>query len=368
MTPYSYISPDWSGPEMIDTIEITNFRSFAQTSIANCRRVNLIVGDNGSGKTALLEAVFIAAGPSPEIALRTRAWRGMAAGSFQGTHEQMDRALWGDLFHDFNVSKSAIVSLKGSKNHTRSVTITFQDSLKQVPIKKGNGTPAMTFEHRRPIVFEWKSPGGVKLSASPYIEDEKMTFPPAPASLVRSSFFAANQTYAAHEIASRFSELSRTFQHKTFVDLFSSQFRNIEDLSVESIGGMAALFASVTNLSEKIPLSLASGGMNKLAAILLAFSSQRGGVVIIDEIESGFYYKKIPLVWKSILDLAKAFDVQVFASTHSGECLRAAAALAEQNPDDFCLFRTSADNGSTSVRQIGSQKLIAAIEEDIELR
>jgi predicted ATPase len=131
---------------------------------------------------------------------------------------------------------------------------------------------------------------------------------------------------------------------------------------------MSSLFASVKDLSEKIPVSLASGGTNKLAAILLAFSAYPGGIVIIDEIESGFYYKKLPLVWQSILTLAKAFDVQVFASTHSGECLRAAAALAESSPEDFCLYRTVNNSGSTSVRQIGSQKLIAAMEEDIELR
>lgn len=357
------------GSEMIDSIEIKNFRSFAQAAIAGCRRLNLIVGDNGSGKTALLEAVFLASGPGPETALRTRAWRGMSGGSFQGTGEQIDYALWGDLFHDFNVEKLAFVGLKGSAPHTRSVAISFQDSIKAVPVPKKDrgGGATMSFEQRRPVEFEWKA-GQVKWTSSPYIERGEIKFPPAPDSLVRSTFFPANQTYAGWETANRFSELSRTFKQSKFVELFTQQFKNIEDLSVESVGGMAALFASVNGVSEKIPLSLASGGMSKLASILLAFSHQPGGVVIIDEIESGFYYKKIPFVLESILSLAKAFDVQVFLSTHSGECLKAAAKLAEGNPDEICLFRTVNDNGATSVRQIGSKKLITAIEEDIELR
>jgi ABC-type transporter Mla maintaining outer membrane lipid asymmetry ATPase subunit MlaF len=353
---------------MIETIEIENFRSFSRIAIPNCRRINIIVGDNGSGKTALLEAVFVAAGPSAETTLRTRAWRGGGEGSFQGTHEQMDRALWGDLFHNFNVEKPAIVKLKGTKDHTRSVAIHFQDEIKTTAVPKRGGGAQLSFEHRRPVEFEWKAPGGYKLTMSPYLEDGQIKFPPAPNTLVRSSFYAANRTYASFEVANRFSELSRTFRHNKFIDLLTAKFQNLEDLSVESVGGIATMFATVTGLSEKIPLSLASGGMNKLVAILLAFSSQPGGIVIIDEIESGFYYKKIPLVWDSILALAKAFDVQVFASTHSGECLRAAAELAENNIDEFSLFRTSNQNGVTSVRQIGSQKLIAAMEEDIELR
>jgi AAA15 family ATPase/GTPase len=45
---------------MIHSIDIRNFRCFERLEIGNCRRINLLVGDNGSGKTALLEAIFLA--------------------------------------------------------------------------------------------------------------------------------------------------------------------------------------------------------------------------------------------------------------------------------------------------------------------
>jgi recombinational DNA repair ATPase RecF len=65
-----------TGYQMIETIKIRNFRSYDDVEIKDARRINVIVGENGSGKTALLEALFLAMGPSPEIALRTRLWRG----------------------------------------------------------------------------------------------------------------------------------------------------------------------------------------------------------------------------------------------------------------------------------------------------
>ena len=55
---------------MVNSFSIKNFRSFNEVKVEGCKRINLIVGDNGSGKTALLEALFLAAGVSPELLLR----------------------------------------------------------------------------------------------------------------------------------------------------------------------------------------------------------------------------------------------------------------------------------------------------------
>ena len=112
-----------SGYQMVDSVSIQNFRSFNDVKIDNCRRINIIVGENGSGKTALLEALFLAAGVSPELAMRTRTWRGFDGGMMSGSHEDLHQALWADLFHKFQTSKSALVSLKGSTEHTRSVVV-----------------------------------------------------------------------------------------------------------------------------------------------------------------------------------------------------------------------------------------------------
>jgi len=45
---------------MIHSLDIVNFRCFKQLSTDRCRRFNVIVGENGAGKTSLLEAIFMA--------------------------------------------------------------------------------------------------------------------------------------------------------------------------------------------------------------------------------------------------------------------------------------------------------------------
>ena len=51
---------------MIKTFTVENFCSFERIEVRDMRRLNLLVADSGSGKTALLEAIYLAMGVSPE--------------------------------------------------------------------------------------------------------------------------------------------------------------------------------------------------------------------------------------------------------------------------------------------------------------
>ena len=56
-TPQAYAP---TGFQMIRTISIAGYRCFEHVAINDVTRLNVIVGDNGSGKTSLLEATFMA--------------------------------------------------------------------------------------------------------------------------------------------------------------------------------------------------------------------------------------------------------------------------------------------------------------------
>ena len=75
---------------MIREIEIKNFRGIEHVKIKDAKRLNVMVGPNGTGKTAFLEAIFLASGNSPEILQRIKAWRGREALS-QGNLEDHSR-------------------------------------------------------------------------------------------------------------------------------------------------------------------------------------------------------------------------------------------------------------------------------------
>ena len=49
----------------------------------------------------------------------------------------------------------------------------------------------------------------------------------------------------------------------------------------------------------------------------------RNGILLIDEIDNGLHYSSMPILWKAIIESAKIYNVQVFATTHNIESLRA---------------------------------------------
>lgn len=361
-----------AGYQMVDSIEINNFRSFREIKAGGFRRINLLVGDNGSGKTALLEALFLAAGVSPELVLRTRGWRGAGfeAGKVMLSQEDRDKTIWADLFHKFQTTKPAFIALKGEKEENRTVTIQFHERgrVKLTPPGRGKDGPPRATPQPASFEFKWKIQGFPDVTVAPVFQGDKFVFPPVRDAYVKAAFFAANQTTSSLESASRFSRLSCAFKVEEFTKKFSDIYSNIDDLSLEVALTSPMIFARVKSIPAKIPMSLASGGMNKLVAILLAITDQVGGLILIDEIENGFYHKSLPLVWNAILKFATDYHCQVFASTHSLECLTAAATVAKSRPEDFAVLRTVLKNGETMLRRFDGDKFAEAMDENIEIR
>jgi AAA15 family ATPase/GTPase len=150
--------------------------------------------------------------------------------------------------------------------------------------------------------------------------------------------------------------------------LFAKAYPTIKGISIEMAGSTAALFASVDGLSRKIPLTLASGGMNKLVAILLSIAANVGGLVLVDEIENGFYYAHMADIWNALFVFARKYRCQLFLSTHSYECLTGVAGLAKDNPSEVAVIRSRLVNGETKLRRFGGEKFVEAIDGNVEIR
>ena len=55
-------TPPESDRVMLKSIQVSNFRSLHEAKVQKLKRLNLVTGSNGGGKTSLLEAVFLNAG------------------------------------------------------------------------------------------------------------------------------------------------------------------------------------------------------------------------------------------------------------------------------------------------------------------
>jgi len=69
--------------------------------------------------------------------------------------------------------------------------------------------------------------------------------------------------------------------------------------------------------------------INIIASILLL----KNDIIFIDEIENGIHYTNFDKLWEIILTISKQQNVQVFATTHSKECIESYARVARRLKD-----------------------------------
>lgn len=75
--------------------------------------------------------------------------------------------------------------------------------------------------------------------------------------------------------------------------------------------------------SEPVTLRSMGDGMVRLFHLALALVNSKGGLLLVDEIENGLHYSVYEDLWNLVFRTARDLDVQVFATTHSWNCIEA---------------------------------------------
>lgn len=163
-----------TGYQMIKSISINNFRCFENLTIEGCERINVIVGDNGTGKTALLEALFLALAGNTSVAVRLRQWRGLE-GMFSGTPKEIEEALWSGFFYRFDMNRRISIALSGSGPEARSLYISRSKEDILIPLSENDQSSSAI---SMPVEFVWKDSGGREHSYIPKVTSTGLKAPP----------------------------------------------------------------------------------------------------------------------------------------------------------------------------------------------
>jgi AAA15 family ATPase/GTPase len=349
---------------MINSLEIKNFRCFKELKLGGLKRFNILVGESGSGKTAFLESIFLVGGGSPEVYLRLRRWRGYGDKiQLTGTRSSYE-SLFRDLFFNFDQTAEARLKIQDSVSGLRSLHVHYKgEEQYNVPLRRTIDNVFLV----DPIVFSWTA-GKKNFESKVQIKDGAINI--TGFGDVYSAWLISPVT-GPENYAQHFSDLSKKGKAQPLIEELKKQFPNIKDVTLESLVGELMLYVSVEQLDEKIPIGLLSSGMNKYLSILIAIASSPGGVVLIDEIENGFYFKSLSPFLRSIYSFCEQQNVQIIASTHSYELLEAMIPVLEEEEgrEDRCaLLRAERHGREASVRVVKGSSYRAAIEEHIEVR
>jgi ABC-type branched-subunit amino acid transport system ATPase component len=122
------------------------------------------------------------------------------------------------------------------------------------------------------------------------------------------------------------------------------------------------------DFSRPVPLRSFGDGMARIFAIVLSLVNARGGLLLIDEFENGLHHGVLIDVWRTMFRLAKRLDVQVFAASHSWDALEAFQKAAAEVPEEGSLLRLTRRFGNVIPTLFPEDDLAIATRHRIEVR
>ncbi|MDJ0557364.1 MAG: ATP-binding protein [Microcoleaceae cyanobacterium MO_207.B10] len=368
---------------MFKCITVKNFRCFEEIKIDNIERVNLIGGINNVGKTSLLEAIYLLISlNSIEIPLQLNFNRGVVQ---QQTFDVEEICEW--LFYEKRGNKIIKIKTVDENDEESELKLSLDkaSSPRLFPLSlRSNSRKTL-----KDLKLEFKKAGQKILGLTIFLtadredqneirlgiqqeeveageegrEIEIFAFPP-------SAFISSRLKVSPIEDAEKFSKFEAKNQQDEIIDILKIVEPRLKRLAVLVTGGIPMIYGDVGG-DYLIPVSLMGEGMGRLLSIILSILNAQGGTVLIDEIENGIHYSVMEKVWQSIAIATRKSHTQLFATTHSYECIGAAhEVFSHSELYDFRYLRLEREKETNIIKSLVYDKdnIETSLELNLEMR
>ena len=369
---------------LMDSFEVENFRSLKHLKLEKLARVNLLVGKNNSGKTSVLEAINT-----------------LSAIEFGNWAIRFDRDIGpekADLRYFFyNFDDRERINLKASYANPdapfQDDNPTWRVEIFTREISRHRNTEAVGKERKllrqsaADSVFAtlYISPNSTPFTFSIAIDSQEKEMIVEPLNAAAKDFLKDGaefpaylrtivQTVATHDrLGGLNSELEEMKLAKREGEVVTAlQLIDPRITSLDIVGGEIYLDLG-SQFRMLMPVNLMGDGVQRLLLIATLMAQRSGGIVLIDEIDNGLHYSALRILWRGILQAARDYDVQVFATTHSAEALRHLTWVLDDDCKDYrddvaayTLIRADDDTVRSYRHDYG--QLEYALEHGIEVR
>ncbi|MFL6194060.1 MAG: AAA family ATPase [Thermoanaerobaculia bacterium] len=344
---------------MLKSLTVQGFRCFQELHVEPLTRVNLFVGQNNAGKTSLLEAVEVLAIGGVEGLVRSAVRRGEQILTKSGEREEFKEHVVdpSHLFFGHELLLGQSFSIEGSGGWVKCRVEPASD--RETVIWTLYFSSHITEQKNRGERLTISPSGGV-LPAPRRLPD------PNP----RVNFLAAESSDAAR-LGQLWNALVLTPEEEEIIRSLRVVEPNLERLAFlsEARDSSANILLKLKGFEQRLPLGSLGGGVRHLLGLVLNLHSARGGFLLVDEIDTGLHYSVMVDMWRLVIETAKRLEMQVFATTHSLDCVRALARLRKRYPEiaaDVTLHRVEKDSPTTVVYD--AEELVIAADSQIEVR
>lgn len=362
---------------MIGSLHVSGFKLFRDITLPRLARLNLLVGENNSGKSCLLEAISLYAGQTPRTDIVQ-----IASGRSEQTLEPWDpidlteegtsiRHPVFDLFHRSGptFTKEFVVEQIGDANPLRVRCLPHRAST--------DGAGVVTYA---PVTGEDADSLDIELALRVYRGDKRFRLVTrrqlTPSSRVRTEkvlnrgvAFLRAIGFSNEQAASMWDAQVQGPGQDLVLDWLRMLDPRIEDIAY--VAGRGDIRVALLRLrgQGRIPLSSMGDGLTRMFHIALAAASAPSGVLLIDEFENGLHWTVQEKLWIALARAAREYSVQVFATTHSRDCIQGfTAAVQKGQPDDAAMYRLEREGEDVIALELPILNVDAAMREHEEVR
>lgn len=322
---------------VLKSLKLTGFRAFESYALDSLSRVNLVVGKNNSGKTSVLEAVDLLVSDGSPAAISESARR----------RDEMLRVEWRNafrripsiahLFYGHACEPSAKFELRGSKSSGR-VTVELR-SLEELDEE----VVSDMFDENLPSEVVPAMGLAITLGAR---KTPEFVFPVTEGGLLlhdpRRRWMARSPTRFLSLTSMEPPFLSEAWnalvadgrEHEVVEDmkLLMPDIDSIHFLTGDRVP-RAGIVVGLRGGGARYPLGTFGDGMRLLLLLRLALANNTDGFVLVDEVDTGLHWTVMAGMWRLLVEVARKSRLQLFATTHSHDCIVGLASMVKSHPE-----------------------------------
>jgi len=392
---------------IVKSLKVQNYKLLKDIEINKLGKINLIVGKNNSGKSTVLECLRILASKGNPSVLneiveehdeqimiqnRSKFEEDESISIYEGLFtdrkfSEDGKAIYiGTLSRDFFVEINRVFyedTEEERKDEKGNVVITKNRKIYEIAEINDSSELAQLIRilsHQnpeRPILIEYSdsptlrrrtvySPESVKATPISYIPTQFLSM-----DLLATLWDRAVLTSYFDNVRKFLKIISENFEDIAFVKVNIPRRRIPHYSNVNYIERTGIV--KLTNLDGPIPLNGMGDGVLRILQLVLGIFPATNGFLLIDEFENGLHFSVQKQIWKLIFELASELNIQVFATTHSWDCIEAFSIAANQSEEEALLFRIGksvlpSDKGKTIATVFDKNSLHNLTQSDVELR
>ena len=314
----------------LEEFSAKQFRGIKDLKITNLGNINILVGDNNSGKTSVLEAMMLLRNTSEfsnvlnVIRLRDN-----------GVFSPFRISAYDNFLYMFNPEKDdKCIEVEGLVDG-RLVGVSLYGTVENVLVDMAElhdrnrkvhnslGEQGAVYEENEAPEFQGRLESRI---GDKVVYEEKITFNP----FTRLSGIKVSKPQniemvyvspADHINGNVFSRIIKNDDYKEIVlhviQVFDKDIENILYIKNEQTS------RPIECIKHKrlgiMPLSTYGDGIKKVLLLANSIAKAAGGILLVDEIETAIHSRHYDDIFKFVIKACQQFDIQLFATTHSIE-------------------------------------------------